>query len=129
MCPPDLNYDNCWSQRKSKVEGHKWDGTNNNNNNNNNNNSNEAFILSLLRCSRNGPLRVVRVFSFVVFVRCSTFLQVRILRSLKHPNVIDIYQFFQDDPKTYYVSIEYMRGGELFDRIVQKVTVSVKGNR
>ena len=49
----------------------------------------------------------------------------RILRSLKHPNVIDIYQFFQDDPETYYVSIEYMRGGELFDRIVQKVTEMV----
>lgn len=48
-------------------------------------------------------------------------VQVRILRSLKHPNVIDIYQFFKDDPDRYYVSIEYMRGGELFDRIVKKV--------
>lgn len=44
------------------------------------------------------------------------------MRSLKHPNVIDIYQFFKDDPKIYYVSIEYMRGGELFDRIVKKVS-------
>jgi len=46
---------------------------------------------------------------------------VRILKSLKHPNVIDIYQFFKDDPNTYYVTIEYMKGGELFDRIVKKV--------
>lgn len=44
------------------------------------------------------------------------------MRSLKHPNVIDIYQFFKDDPTRYYVSIEYMRGGELFDRIVKKVS-------
>lgn len=43
------------------------------------------------------------------------------MKSLKHPNVIDIYQFFKDDPNMYYVSIEYMRGGELFDRIVKKV--------
>lgn len=43
------------------------------------------------------------------------------MKSLTHPNVIDIYQFFKDDPQTYYVTIEYMKGGELFDRIVQKV--------
>lgn len=48
-------------------------------------------------------------------------IQVRILRSLKHPNVIDIYQFFKDDPDHYYVCIEFMKGGELFDRIVTKV--------
>ncbi|CAN0491023.1 unnamed protein product, partial [Hapterophycus canaliculatus] len=46
--------------------------------------------------------------------------QVRILRSLKHPNIIEIYQFFKNDPKQYFVCIEYMRGGELFDRIVKK---------
>lgn len=50
----------------------------------------------------------------------------RILRSLKHPNVIDIYQFFKDDPDRYYVAIEYMRGGELFDRIVKKVGYLLK---
>lgn len=36
--------------------------------------------------------------------------------------MIDIYQFFKDDPRYYYVSIEFMRGGELFDRIVKKVS-------
>eukprot|EP00903_Cladosiphon_okamuranus_P010945 g10337.t1 len=55
--------------------------------------------------------------------------EVRILRSLKHPNVIDIYQFFKDDPNMYYVSIEYMRGGELFDRIVQKAYYNEKEAR
>ncbi|CAN0474910.1 unnamed protein product, partial [Hapterophycus canaliculatus] len=47
-------------------------------------------------------------------------VQVRILRALKHPNVMGIYQFFKDDPDRYFVSMEYMRGGELFDRIVKK---------
>lgn len=55
--------------------------------------------------------------------------EVRILRSLNHPNVIDIYQFFQDDPDHYYVAIEFMRGGELFDRIVQKAYYNEKEAR
>ena len=40
---------------------------------------------------------------------------------LQHSNVVGIYQFFKDDPKYYYVVLEHMEGGELFDRIVQKV--------
>lgn len=74
-------------------------------------------------------LRHVRqVHLHVLVVSCAPccWRQVRILRSLKHPNVIDIYQFFKDDPSHYYVSIEFMRGGELFDRIVQKVSYVVK---
>lgn len=47
--------------------------------------------------------------------------QVRILRKLKHPNVIKIYQFFKDDPDNYYEVMEFVEGGELFDRIVKKV--------
>lgn len=58
----------------------------------------------------------------VIFLAMPSMVpQVRILRSIKHPNVIDIYQFFKDDATHYYVAIEFMRGGELFDRIVQKV--------
>lgn len=48
--------------------------------------------------------------------------QVRILRVLQHSNVVCIYQFFKDDPDYYYMVLEYMAGGELFDRIVQKVS-------
>ena len=58
---------------------------------------------------------------YCFYISSKNSVQVRILRSLKHPNVIDIYQFFKDDSDRYYVSIEYMRGGELFDRIVKKV--------
>lgn len=47
--------------------------------------------------------------------------KVQILRMLQHPNVVKIYQFFQDDPDYYYVVLEFVAGGELFDRIVQKV--------
>ncbi|KAG5179824.1 kinase-like domain-containing protein [Tribonema minus] len=46
--------------------------------------------------------------------------EVKILRQLNHPNIIDIYQFYRQERDNYYVIIEYMRGGELFDRIVKK---------
>lgn len=47
--------------------------------------------------------------------------QVQILRELDHPNIVQIYQFYPKDPAYYYVVLEYMVGGELFDRIVKKV--------
>lgn len=57
-------------------------------------------------------------------VVCRAYLgQVRILRNLNHPNIIKIYQFFEDDPRKYYIVTEFMEGGELFDRIVEKVRV------
>lgn len=45
----------------------------------------------------------------------------QILRELNHPNVVNIYQFYPKDPAYYYVVLEYLLGGELFDRIVKKV--------
>lgn len=44
------------------------------------------------------------------------------MRELNHPNLVSIYDFYQDDPKHFYMVLELMNGGELFDRIVQKVT-------
>lgn len=55
------------------------------------------------------------------FCVCRVLDQVRILRALQHPNVVGIYKFFRDDPEYYYMVLEFMAGGELFDRIVQKV--------
>ncbi|CAM9927823.1 unnamed protein product [Pylaiella littoralis] len=46
-----------------------------------------------------------------------------IMRELDHPNLVSIYDFYQDDPKHFYMVLELMLGGELFDRIVQKVSV------
>lgn len=63
----------------------------------------------------------------VLFAFCfatTALSQVRILRVLQHSNVVGIYQFFKDDPDYYYMVLEYMSGGELFDRIVQKVLQS-----
>ena len=45
------------------------------------------------------------------------FNEVNILRSIDHPNVIKLYEFYQDD-KNYFLITEYCNGGELFDRII-----------
>jgi len=54
--------------------------------------------------------------------------EIDIMRSLDHPNIIKLYESFEDQDKVYLV-IEYFKkfihkrmceGGELFDRILEK---------
>ena len=47
------------------------------------------------------------------------FSEVDVLKSLRHPNVVKLYDFFEGT-KHYYLVMEKMTGGELFDRIVTK---------
>eukprot|EP01017_Pseudomicrothorax_dubius_P034140 TRINITY_DN4645_c0_g3_i2.p1 TRINITY_DN4645_c0_g3~~TRINITY_DN4645_c0_g3_i2.p1 ORF type:complete len:444 (-),score=68.62 TRINITY_DN4645_c0_g3_i2:420-1751(-) len=44
--------------------------------------------------------------------------EVDILRQLDHPNIIKIFEFYQDD-KFFYIVTELCTGGELFDKIVR----------
>jgi len=44
--------------------------------------------------------------------------EVNILKTLDHPNLIRIYEFFED-PDCFYIVLEYSKGGDLFDRIVE----------
>ncbi|EGB05703.1 hypothetical protein AURANDRAFT_54494 [Aureococcus anophagefferens] len=57
-------------------------------------------------------------------------IEVGILEEIKHPNVLTIHGFFEDiattnnpSPKAYIVT-EILRGGELFDRIVERTYYS-----
>ena len=50
--------------------------------------------------------------------------QVCILEKLKCPYVVEMYDFYADDPKHLYIVLELMRGGELFDEIQKKVGAS-----
>lgn len=41
------------------------------------------------------------------------FDEVEILKSLDHPNIVNVYEIFMDDDN-YYVIMEYLSGGDLF---------------
>jgi calcium-dependent protein kinase len=45
--------------------------------------------------------------------------EVKILQELDHPNILKLYEYFQD-PKNVYLITEMCSGGELFDKIVEK---------
>jgi calcium/calmodulin-dependent protein kinase I len=45
--------------------------------------------------------------------------EIAVLQELKHPNIIRLYDVFEER-EHYYLVTEQMNGGELFDRIVQK---------
>ncbi|OMJ85650.1 hypothetical protein SteCoe_13002 [Stentor coeruleus] len=49
--------------------------------------------------------------------RQTFFNEVSVLRAIDHPNVLKLYEFYQDD-KNYYLITEFCTGGELFDRII-----------
>ena len=43
--------------------------------------------------------------------------EIQVLKTLDHPNILRIYEFYQDDTN-YYLITEYCSGGELYDRII-----------
>ncbi|KAM3146719.1 Protein kinase domain containing protein [Paramecium bursaria] len=45
--------------------------------------------------------------------------EVEILRNLDHPNIIKIFEFYQDS-RNFYIVTELCTGGELFDKIVEQ---------
>lgn len=54
--------------------------------------------------------------------------EVSILKELQHQHIIRLFDFFEE-PSTYYLVMERMRGGELFDRIVAKAYYNEKEAR
>jgi Protein kinase domain len=54
--------------------------------------------------------------------------EVGILKEMSHIHIIRLYDFFEE-PSTYYLVLERMRGGELFDRIVAKAYYNEKEAR
>ena len=45
--------------------------------------------------------------------------EVRIAKQLDHPNIMKIYEFYED-PKHFFIVTELCNGGELLDRIVMQ---------
>ena len=46
------------------------------------------------------------------------FNEINILKELDHPNIVKMYEFFEDD-RRYYLVTEICKGGELFDEIIK----------
>jgi len=51
--------------------------------------------------------------------------EVNILKKIDHPNIMKVYDFFQDD-ECFYIVSEYCNGGELFDKISNMTHFSEK---
>ena len=51
--------------------------------------------------------------------------EIEILKGLDHPNIIKMFEFFQDE-KRYYIITEICKGGELFEEIISKGTFNEK---
>lgn len=49
----------------------------------------------------------------------SVFVEVEILKTLDHPNILKVYEYFEDQDK-YYIVMEFCKYGDVFDRL-QKV--------
>lgn len=47
------------------------------------------------------------------------FNEISILKNIDHPNIIKMYEFFEDD-KRFYIVTEICKGGELFDEVAKK---------
>ena len=51
------------------------------------------------------------------------YIEIKVLQMLKHPNIIFLQEAF-DTPDRIYIIMETMQGGELFDYVVEKGTLS-----
>ena len=46
--------------------------------------------------------------------------EIEILKQIDHPNVMRVYEYYQDD-KFFYIVSEICTGGEVFDKIIEKI--------
>uniref|UniRef100_A0A1I8IY04 Protein kinase domain-containing protein n=1 Tax=Macrostomum lignano TaxID=282301 RepID=A0A1I8IY04_9PLAT len=51
--------------------------------------------------------------------------EIRVLKRLRHPNIVQLYDVLEDKDQ-YYLVMELVTGGELFDRIVEKGSYTEK---
>lgn len=51
--------------------------------------------------------------------------EITILQKLDHPNVLKLYEYFEDERNVYLIT-ELCKGGELFDKIIEEEFFSEK---
>ena len=73
-----------------------------------------------VRHRETGQTRACKVIPKNKILNLDTFmLEIKILQKLDHPNVLKLYEYFIDETSIYLIT-EMCRGGELFDRIIEK---------
>jgi calcium-dependent protein kinase len=51
--------------------------------------------------------------------KASMINEINILRGLDHPNIVKIFEYFEDE-KRFYIVTEHIQGVELFDQIIAR---------
>lgn len=74
-------------------------------------------------------VKVIRLSKMAADELAALKVEVEILREVDHPNVIRLYDYFEDDVESTpepmaYIVTEILEGGELFDRIVERTYYS-----
>lgn len=59
----------------------------------------------------------------------SLLKEVEYLRMCSHPHIITFHDFFDNEKEKYFLVVEMIRGGELFDRISEKTVYTEKNAR
>jgi serine/threonine protein kinase len=60
----------------------------------------------------------------------SVLREKQILSEINHPNIVKLVDFFEDEEEdSVYLVLEYLSGGELFDRIIAKTKYNEKEAR
>mmetsp|Transcript_26093 Transcript_26093/g.75310 ORF Transcript_26093/g.75310 Transcript_26093/m.75310 type:complete len:474 (-) Transcript_26093:156-1577(-) len=82
----------------------------------------KVFIAEKKQKDGDGPVRAVKAIDISKIKDKSRFQQeIDIQQHMDHPNIVKLYETFQDAKRVYLV-MELCTGGELFDRIVEATT-------
>jgi len=81
----------------------------------------------LAECREDGQMYAIKIIDKKALKGKEDSLEneIRVLKRLKHPNIVALLEVFEDKTKVYLV-MELVTGGELFDRIVEKGSYSEK---
>ncbi|KAF9097945.1 hypothetical protein BGX27_000883 [Mortierella sp. AM989] len=71
-----------------------------------------------LKMDRMVAVKVVRKFELNAHQRSNILKEVQIMRQLKHPGIVELYEFSESN-EHYFLVLELALGGELFHRIVK----------
>lgn len=77
-------------------------------------------VVSRVKHKETGQIRAVKKVARKKIKNMERFKQeIQILQLLDHPNVLKLYEYFEDNKNVYLIT-ELCSGGELFDRIIKE---------